>query len=206
MAVGTFERSFLFLSSPPSPPFNPHGLFVRFHSTSSINQPANQPNLNPSIFTDANHTVLTPGNAVAQQWFDALGASLYIAWYAYPPFSSLLPPSSPTQLTSTPTSLTLETGIFASQALWLHRTRHVRAAARSKGMSYDAYVAAMKLACSSNASCETVGHGDGGSDGGHGDERRDLETGGGGGGGGGGGSNKEGAGDNGRKKAWWHRC
>jgi len=67
---------------------------------------------------------------VAQQWFDALGASLYIA------------------------CLVLETGIFASQALWLYRARHVRAAARKMGMTYDAYMAA-KLPY--GGSCEMVG-------------------------------------------------
>lgn len=54
---------------------------------------------------------------VAQQWFDALGASLYIACMA------------------------LETGIFASQAIWLYRVRHVRQEAKRKGLSYDEYVA-----------------------------------------------------------------
>jgi hypothetical protein len=54
---------------------------------------------------------------VAQQWFDALGASLYIACIA------------------------LETGIFASQAVWLWRVRHERREAKRAGMSYDEYVA-----------------------------------------------------------------
>tara|TARA_R110002003_G_scaffold124_6_gene11243 strand:- start:4779 stop:5381 length:603 start_codon:yes stop_codon:yes gene_type:complete len=53
---------------------------------------------------------------VAQQWFDALGASLYIA------------------------CMVLETGIFASQAVWLWRVRHVRREAKKAGMSYDAYI------------------------------------------------------------------
>lgn len=52
---------------------------------------------------------------VAQQWFDALGASLYIA------------------------CMVLETGIFASQAVWLWRVRHVRREAKKAGMSYDEY-------------------------------------------------------------------
>ncbi|KAH7081148.1 hypothetical protein BKA63DRAFT_503254 [Paraphoma chrysanthemicola] len=53
---------------------------------------------------------------VAQQWFDALGASLYIA------------------------CMVLETGIFASQAVWLWRVRHVRREAKKAGMSYDEYI------------------------------------------------------------------
>ncbi|KAF2029136.1 hypothetical protein EK21DRAFT_68206, partial [Setomelanomma holmii] len=53
---------------------------------------------------------------VAQQWFDALGASLYIA------------------------CMVLETGIFASQAIWLWRVRHVRREAKKAGMTYDEYV------------------------------------------------------------------
>jgi hypothetical protein len=54
---------------------------------------------------------------VAQQWFDALGASLYIA------------------------CMVLETGIFASQAVWMWRVRHVRREAKKAGLSYDEYVA-----------------------------------------------------------------
>jgi len=54
---------------------------------------------------------------VAQQWFDALGASLYIA------------------------CMLLETGIFASQAIWLWRVRHVRREAKKAGKTYDEYVA-----------------------------------------------------------------
>jgi hypothetical protein len=53
---------------------------------------------------------------VAQQWFDALGASLYIACMA------------------------LETGIFLSQAIWLWRVRHVRREAKKAGKTYDEYV------------------------------------------------------------------
>jgi hypothetical protein len=53
---------------------------------------------------------------VAQQWFDALGASLYIACMA------------------------LETGIFVSQAIWLWRVRHVRKEAKKAGKTYDEYV------------------------------------------------------------------
>lgn len=53
---------------------------------------------------------------VAQQWFDALGASLYIA------------------------CMVLETGIFASQAFWLWRVRHVRREAKKAGMTYDEYI------------------------------------------------------------------
>jgi hypothetical protein len=54
---------------------------------------------------------------VAQQWFDALGSSLYIA------------------------CMVLETGIFASQAIWLWRVRHVRREAKQAGLSYDEFVA-----------------------------------------------------------------
>jgi hypothetical protein len=53
---------------------------------------------------------------IAQQWFDALGSSLYIA------------------------CMVLETGIFASQALWMWRVRHVRREAKALGLSYDEYV------------------------------------------------------------------
>jgi hypothetical protein len=53
---------------------------------------------------------------VAQQWFDALGASLYIA------------------------CMVLETGIFASQAIWLWRVRHVRREAKKAGKTYDDFV------------------------------------------------------------------
>jgi hypothetical protein len=53
---------------------------------------------------------------VAQQWFDALGASLYIACIA------------------------LETGIFVSQGIWLWRVRHVRKEAKLRGLSYDEFV------------------------------------------------------------------
>jgi hypothetical protein len=52
---------------------------------------------------------------VAQQWFDSLGGSLYIA------------------------CMLLETGIFASQAIWLWRVRHVRREAKSAGKTYDEY-------------------------------------------------------------------
>lgn len=54
---------------------------------------------------------------VAQQWFDALGSSLYIA------------------------CMVLETGIFASQAIWLWRVRHIRREAKKVGMTYDQYIA-----------------------------------------------------------------
>jgi hypothetical protein len=74
---------------------------------------------------------------VAQQWFDALGASLYIAWSVLSPLR-LLPSPNPHQLTSH--SMVLETGIFASQAIWLWRVRHIRRAAKKAGMSYDEYV------------------------------------------------------------------
>ncbi|UPX10591.1 uncharacterized protein EKO05_0001242 [Ascochyta rabiei] len=54
---------------------------------------------------------------IAQQWFDALGGSLYIA------------------------CMLLETGIFASQAIWLWRVRHIRQEAKKAGKTYDEYVA-----------------------------------------------------------------
>lgn len=38
-------------------------------------------------------------------------------------------------------SMVLETGIFASQAIWLWRVRHVRREAKKAGMTYDQYVA-----------------------------------------------------------------
>lgn len=37
--------------------------------------------------------------------------------------------------------MVLETGIFASQAIWLWRVRHVRAEAKKAGMTYDEYIA-----------------------------------------------------------------
>ena len=37
------------------------------------------------------------------------------------------------------TSMTLETGIFLSQAIWLWRVRHVRREAKKLGMTYDEY-------------------------------------------------------------------
>ena len=36
--------------------------------------------------------------------------------------------------------MTLETGIFLSQAIWLWRVRHIRREAKKLGMSYDEYV------------------------------------------------------------------
>lgn len=53
--------------------------------------------------------------------------------------------------------MTLETGIFMSQAIWLWRVRHIRHEAKKLGMTYDEYVDAhpsKKL--SRNASLETV--------------------------------------------------
>lgn len=38
-------------------------------------------------------------------------------------------------------SMTLETGIFLSQAIWLWRVRHVRREAKQAGKTYDEYVA-----------------------------------------------------------------
>lgn len=38
-------------------------------------------------------------------------------------------------------SMLLETGIFASQAIWLWRVRHVRKEAKQAGKTYDEYVA-----------------------------------------------------------------
>ena len=40
------------------------------------------------------------------------------------------------------TSLILEVGIFASQGIWLYRTRRVRKAAKEAGMTYDEFVEA----------------------------------------------------------------
>lgn len=37
--------------------------------------------------------------------------------------------------------MALETGIFASQAIWLWRVRHVRCEAKKAGMTYDEYIA-----------------------------------------------------------------
>jgi hypothetical protein len=39
-------------------------------------------------------------------------------------------------------SLFLELGIFASQFVWLYRTRHIRHAAKKTGKTYDEYMAA----------------------------------------------------------------
>jgi hypothetical protein len=36
----------------------------------------------------------------------------------------------------------LELGIFASQAIWLWRTRHIRREAKAAGKTYDEYIAA----------------------------------------------------------------
>ena len=36
--------------------------------------------------------------------------------------------------------MTLETGIFLSQAIWLWRVRHIRAEAKKVGMTYDEYI------------------------------------------------------------------
>ncbi|KAF2107753.1 hypothetical protein BDV96DRAFT_294295 [Lophiotrema nucula] len=54
---------------------------------------------------------------VAQNTFDVLGGSLYIV------------------------CMFLELGIFASQAIWLWRVRHVRREAKKAGKTYDAYIA-----------------------------------------------------------------
>ena len=37
--------------------------------------------------------------------------------------------------------MTLETGIFMSQAIWLWRVRHVRREAKKAGKTYDEYIA-----------------------------------------------------------------
>jgi len=37
--------------------------------------------------------------------------------------------------------MTLETGIFISQAIWLWRVRHVRREAKKASMTYDQYIA-----------------------------------------------------------------
>jgi hypothetical protein len=44
-------------------------------------------------------------------------------------------------LSLTSFSMVLETGIFASQAIWLWRVRHVRAEAKKAGKTYDEYIA-----------------------------------------------------------------
>ncbi|KAJ4352075.1 uncharacterized protein N0V89_007421 [Didymosphaeria variabile] len=70
---------------------------------------------------------------VAQHTFDVLGGSMYIV------------------------AMTLETGIFLSQAIWLWRVRHIRHEAKKLGMTYDEYIEAhpsKKLA--RKASSETV--------------------------------------------------
>jgi hypothetical protein len=72
---------------------------------------------------------------VAQQWFDALGASLYIAWYVSCPYSLIL------FVLTTTNSMVLETGIFASHAIWLWRVRDTRREAKKAGKSYDEYIA-----------------------------------------------------------------
>lgn len=64
---------------------------------------------------------------VAQEWFDALGASLFIA------------------------CMVLETGIFISQAIWLYRVRDVRREAKKAGMSYDEYMAKIPRSESQNS-------------------------------------------------------
>lgn len=38
-------------------------------------------------------------------------------------------------------SMVLETGIFASQAIWLWRVRHIRREAKKAGLTYDQYMA-----------------------------------------------------------------
>ena len=70
---------------------------------------------------------------VAQQWFDALGGSLYIAWYVLNACTVFL-------MTDF-LSMFLETGIFLSQAVWLWRVRHIRREAKKAGKTYDEYVA-----------------------------------------------------------------
>lgn len=37
--------------------------------------------------------------------------------------------------------MVLETGIFASQAIWLWRVRHIRREAKKAGLTYDEYIA-----------------------------------------------------------------
>ncbi|KAJ8113636.1 hypothetical protein OPT61_g4278 [Boeremia exigua] len=70
---------------------------------------------------------------VAQQWFDSLGGSLYIA------------------------CMLLETGIFMSQAIWLWRVRHIRREAKKAGKTYDEYVSENSSKdIPRSDSCETV--------------------------------------------------
>ncbi|KAF2634035.1 hypothetical protein P280DRAFT_524513 [Massarina eburnea CBS 473.64] len=54
---------------------------------------------------------------VAQHTFDVLGSTMYIV------------------------CMTLETGIFLSQAIWLWRVRHIRHEAKKAGKTYDEYIA-----------------------------------------------------------------
>jgi hypothetical protein len=73
---------------------------------------------------------------VAQQWFDALGASLYIA------------------------CMVLETGIFVSQAVWMWRVREVRGEAKRAGLTYDEYVAKGEVRSMSEATDVEAGRWD----------------------------------------------
>jgi hypothetical protein len=52
--------------------------------------------------------------------------------------------------------MVLETGIFASQAIWLWRVRHVRREAKAAGQTYDEYVAAHPSKRLQSESSETV--------------------------------------------------
>ena len=52
--------------------------------------------------------------------------------------------------------MVLETGIFASQAIWLWRVRHIRREAKAAGQTYDEYVAANPSKRLRSESAETV--------------------------------------------------
>jgi hypothetical protein len=52
--------------------------------------------------------------------------------------------------------MVLETGIFASQAIWLWRVRHIRREAKAAGQTYDEYVAANPSKRLRSESTETV--------------------------------------------------
>src|SRR4051812_14955389 len=52
--------------------------------------------------------------------------------------------------------MVLETGIFASQAIWLWRVRHIRRAAKKVGKTYDEYVAENNKKIPRSDSAETI--------------------------------------------------
>jgi len=52
--------------------------------------------------------------------------------------------------------MVLETGIFASQAIWLWRVRHIRHAAKKVGKTYDEYTAENTKKIPRSDSAETI--------------------------------------------------